>query len=78
MAGRRNKLGNGEPLKYDNGTHVISFHIPKALLDAVDRLVEMGLFHNRSEAIRTAIFFMLRDLEQRYGVRYSVREVGYR
>ena len=50
-------------------THIVSFHIPRALLEALDQLVEMGVFNNRSEAIRTALFNLLREhrdfLEQR-------------
>jgi Arc/MetJ-type ribon-helix-helix transcriptional regulator len=42
-------------------THIVSFHIPRALLDALDQLVEMGVFNNRSEAIRTALFNLLRE-----------------
>lgn|GEM_PF-1428787 len=36
-------------------TQVVSFHIPKTLLSALDKLVEEGVFNNRSEAIRMAI-----------------------
>ncbi|MCS7105122.1 MAG: ribbon-helix-helix domain-containing protein [Thermofilaceae archaeon] len=42
-------------------THIVSFHIPRALLDALDQLVEVGVFNNRSEAIRTALFNLLRE-----------------
>ena len=45
----------------DPRTHIVSFHIPRALLDALDQLVEMGVFNNRSEAIRTALFNLLRE-----------------
>jgi Arc/MetJ-type ribon-helix-helix transcriptional regulator len=45
----------------DSRTHIVSFHIPRALLDALDQLVEMGVFNNRSEAIRTALFNLLRE-----------------
>ena len=58
-------------------THIVSFHIPRALLDALDRLVEMGVFNNRSEAIRTALYRLLvetRVLEDRR----RLLEVGYR
>ncbi len=36
-------------------TVIVSFHIPSTLLDALDELVRMGLFQNRSEAIRVAV-----------------------
>ena len=42
-------------------THIVSFHIPRALLDALDRLVEMGVFNNRSEAIGTALYKLLTE-----------------
>ncbi len=48
-------------LPADSRTHIVSFHIPRALLDALDQLVEMGVFNNRSEAIRTALFNLLRE-----------------
>jgi len=38
---------------------IISFHIPPTVLDAIDKLVEAGVFHTRSEAIRLAVFEML-------------------
>jgi Arc/MetJ-type ribon-helix-helix transcriptional regulator len=38
---------------------IVSFHIPEHMLEALDKLVEMGLFNNRSEAIRTALFLLL-------------------
>ena len=34
---------------------MISFHIPRQMLEELDRLVQEGRFPNRSEAIRTAI-----------------------
>ncbi len=34
---------------------LISVHIPKQMLDELDRLVQEGRFPNRSEAIRVAI-----------------------
>lgn len=34
---------------------LISFHLPKSMLDELDELVKMGKFPNRSEAIRVAI-----------------------
>jgi Arc/MetJ-type ribon-helix-helix transcriptional regulator len=34
---------------------VISFHVSKSLLDAIDDLVRRGVFPSRSEALREAI-----------------------
>ncbi len=34
---------------------LISVHIPKQMLDELDKLVQEGRFPNRSEAIRVAI-----------------------
>lgn len=34
---------------------LISVHIPRQMLEELDRLVQEGRFPNRSEAIRTAI-----------------------
>lgn len=41
------------------GTQIVSFHIPKNLLKALDRLVEEGIFNNRSEAIRMAVLKLI-------------------
>jgi len=38
---------------------LISVHVPKRILDAVDRLVREGIVPNRSEAIRMAILMLL-------------------
>jgi len=57
-------------------TQIVSFHIPRALLDALDRLVEMGVFNNRSEAIRFALYKLVTERGTFLGRRYL--EVGYR
>jgi len=44
-------------------TVVVSFHLPKSLLEEIDKLVEKGLFQNRSEVVRAAI----RELLSEYG-----------
>jgi Arc/MetJ-type ribon-helix-helix transcriptional regulator len=59
-------------------TTIVSFHIPRRLLDRVDYFVKLGIFNNRSEAFRTAIYSMLRDLEKTYGIQEPKPEVGYR
>jgi len=51
----------GTEARSEPRTQIVSFHIPKALLEALDRLVEAGIFNNRSEAIRTALFNLLRE-----------------
>jgi len=65
LAGSMPKRGvrrsGDDPPSEEPRTYIVSFHIPKALLDALDRLVEMGVFNNRSEAIRTALFNLLRE-----------------
>jgi Arc/MetJ-type ribon-helix-helix transcriptional regulator len=38
---------------------LVSFHIPKPLLDIIDGLVRQGVYPNRSEAIRDAIRLLL-------------------
>ena len=60
----------------DVRTQIVSFHVPKALLEALDRLVEAGVFNNRSEAIRFALYRLLLD-QQRLEER-RLMEVGYR
>lgn len=42
-------------------TAIVSFHIPVHILNAIDKLVEMGVFNSRSEAIRLAIYNLLRE-----------------
>jgi len=66
----RGKRGSREPR-----TVVVSFKVPKTLLQAVEELVEMGFFNSRSELIRTAIFNLLREIERERRVKL---EVGYR
>jgi Arc/MetJ-type ribon-helix-helix transcriptional regulator len=45
-------------------TTIVSFHIPRGMLKTIDELVEMGVFNNRSEAIRIALYNLIRDLER--------------
>jgi Arc/MetJ-type ribon-helix-helix transcriptional regulator len=62
-----------------NKEKIISFHVPEYMLEALDKLVEMGLFNNRSDAIRTAIFLMLSNHIPHY-LEWVERQkqVGYR
>ena len=38
---------------------LISVHIPRHILEEIDRLVQEGYFPNRSEAIRTALHLLI-------------------
>jgi Arc/MetJ-type ribon-helix-helix transcriptional regulator len=59
--------------------NVVSFHIPKHMLEALDRLVEMGMFKSRSDAIRTALFLLLSNHVPHYLDWIDrQRRVGYR
>ncbi len=52
---------------------LISVHIPRQMLEELDRLVQEGRFPNRSEAIRTAIRDLL--LKERERTRQHTFEV---
>ena len=66
-----------QELKIENPrTYIVSFHIPRALLDALDRLVEAGVFNNRSEAIRTALYKLLMEHNEFAERRHLM--IGYR
>jgi len=34
---------------------LVSFHLPRQMLECIDRLVKLGVFSSRSEAIRSAL-----------------------
>jgi len=61
-------------------SYIVSFHIPGALLEAIDRLVEAGIFNNRSEAIRAAIFNLVKEYSRMNGkwAFEGEKVVGYR
>jgi len=66
----------------EGGTQIVSFHGPKALLNMLDELVAMGVFNNRSEAIRLALYKLMEEyrdflLARRVGRRAHM-VVGYR
>ena len=46
-------------------TRLVTVHMPVGLLEAVDRLVELGLFPNRSEAVRVAVYMMVERFTRR-------------
>jgi len=46
---------------------LLSVHLPKQLLEELDRLVAEGVFPSRSEAIRTAVWDLVRRESQRRG-----------
>jgi len=55
---------------YDATTTVISVKIPITFLELIDKLIQIGLFQNRSDAIREAIrLLILRYHEVVYGGR---------
>jgi len=43
---------------------LISVHIPKQVLEEIDELVKQGVFPSRSEAIRTAVWDLVRREKQ--------------
>ena len=53
---------------------LISVHVPKQMLDELDRLVQDGRFPNRSEAIRVAIRDLL--LKERKYMSQTGRDMG--
>ena len=67
---------------FEGGTQIVSFHVPKTLLYMLDELVAMGVFNNRSEAIRLALYKLIEEyrdllLAKRLGRRAHM-VVGYR
>jgi Arc/MetJ-type ribon-helix-helix transcriptional regulator len=46
---------------------LLSVHLPEQLLEELDRLVAEGVFPSRSEAIRTAVWELVRRESQRRG-----------
>ncbi len=46
---------------------LISVHIPKQMLEELDEFVKQGIFPSRSEAIRTAVWELVRRESQRRG-----------
>ena len=45
----------GWPNKIDGNTRIVTIKIPASYVNALDTLVDMGLYPSRSEAIREAI-----------------------
>lgn len=72
------------PLKFpwkrtsETRTKIVSFHIPTNLLEALDTLVERGIFRNRSEAIRYALYRLISEHSTRGGRVRDLLVVGYR
>ena len=42
----------------------ITMKIPESYINTIELLIEKGLFHNRCELIRTAIFHLLFDMRE--------------
>ena len=47
------------PAKNGDKMVLISVHVPKRILEAIDGLVKKGILPNRSEAIRMALLMLL-------------------
>lgn len=71
MGGNQTQNQNG---KKKEKMVLISVHIPKQMLDELDRLVQEGRFPNRSEAIRVAIRDLL--LKERTAKRRTEEDSG--
>jgi Arc/MetJ-type ribon-helix-helix transcriptional regulator len=56
---------------------VTTIHVPKHLLEAIDRLVELGVFYSRSEAFSIAAFEILAKYRFLWEDR-TKPQVGYR
>jgi len=41
---------------------VVTVHLPEPYIEGIDKLVKAKIFHNRAEAIRTAVRDMLFEL----------------
>lgn len=59
-------------------TQIVSFHIPRALLEALDQLVQIGVFNNRSEAIRTALSRLILEYASTFNNRRQGLMVSFR
>jgi Arc/MetJ-type ribon-helix-helix transcriptional regulator len=46
---------------------LISVHLPRTWISIIDTLVEKGVFHSRSEAIRTGLYALL----EKYLIEYA-------
>ncbi len=46
---------------------LISVHLPRTWISIIDTLVEKGIFHSRSEAIRTGLY----ELLEKYLIEYA-------
>ena len=44
---------------------LISVHLPKAMLEEIDEMVSQGVFPSRSEAIRIALYNLIRQENRR-------------
>jgi len=56
---RTRKVRNNLKLVNKESSCIVSFHIPTALLDAIDQLVEQGVFKNRSDFFRIALHMLV-------------------
>lgn len=55
--------------KQKNNMVVVSFHIPEALLEGLNQLMEIKMYKSRSEAIRTAVRdLLLREFGREWAV----------
>ncbi|RLE85038.1 MAG: hypothetical protein DRJ96_08375 [Thermoprotei archaeon] len=59
-------------------TVIVSFHMPRGLLRALDKLVEMGVFNNRSEAMRTAVYRLICEYSEKLKPLLAPQQAGYR
>ncbi|MEM4454300.1 MAG: ribbon-helix-helix domain-containing protein [Thermofilaceae archaeon] len=58
---------------------IVSFWAPKAIVEALDELVDRGYFTDRSEALRAALYEFVKDHYMMERERKAVKPVvGYR
>ncbi len=57
------------------GSQVVSLRIDKETLDFIDKLIELGVFSSRSEALRELIKAGIRDYEKLARIAKGVEEL---
>jgi len=68
-----------EEVSRKNKMVVVSMKIPEALLKDLDMLIEAGVYHSRSDAIRAAVRDMiLRELGEDFLSKIAYRELNRR
>jgi Arc/MetJ-type ribon-helix-helix transcriptional regulator len=63
---------------YGRKMKILTIHLPEAIVEAIDLLIDRGIYNDRSSAVRAIVTQSIPDLINKYGLLEDLSEDGRR